>query len=254
MRVVPVGVVGEGYIGGASVARGYLRRAELTAERFVPDPYSETSGPRMYKTGDDGRWLADGNLEFLGRNDDQVKIRGFRIELGEIAARLQEHPAVEEAVVVAREDAPGEKRLVAYYVMDGACRSREEYGAREVLKAEQINGWATTFDAVCNESASVADPTFNTAGWISSYTGQRISTEEMREWLDRTVERVKALQPRRVWEIGCGTGMLLFRIAPECVLYRGTDISVAELNFVRQQLQRPELHMPQVVLERKGGA
>nr|VFJ93722.1 MAG: amino acid adenylation domain-containing protein [Candidatus Kentron sp. LFY] len=118
LQPVPIGIPGELHIGGAGLARGYLNRPELTAEKFIPNPFSDDPNARLYKTGDLARYLPDGNIEFLGRMDNQVKLRGFRIELGEIEAALVQHPDVQEAVVVIREDEPGDRRLVACIVSD----------------------------------------------------------------------------------------------------------------------------------------
>ena len=134
---LPVGVSGELYIAGAGLARGYLKRAGQTAERFVADPYGR-AGTRMYRTGDVARWRWDGNLEFLGRSDQQVKIRGYRIELGEIEAALMREPGVAQAAAVVREDGANGPQLVAYVV--GGVDSRVDAGSLQGKLAERLPG------------------------------------------------------------------------------------------------------------------
>jgi natural product biosynthesis luciferase-like monooxygenase protein/non-ribosomal peptide synthase protein (TIGR01720 family) len=136
LQPVPLGVPGELFIGGDGVTRGYLRRPELTQERFIPDPFSAAPGARLYRTGDLARYLEEGDIEFLGRLDYQVKIRGHRIELGEIEARLEQHSEVREAVVVARDDETGEKRLIAYYVTKEPDQKPSWQELRDFLREE----------------------------------------------------------------------------------------------------------------------
>jgi amino acid adenylation domain-containing protein len=251
LQPVPVGVPGELCIGGVGLAQGYLHRPDLTKEKFIPNPFSEEPGARLYKTGDLARYLPDGNIEFLGRIDHQVKVRGFRIELGEIEGTLGKHPAVKENVVITREDNIGEKRLVAYIVPEREYQKVNRAESKEDIQVEPISQWQSFYNTAYNQGTLPGDPTFNITGWNSSYTGQPIPEVEMREWVETTVERILSFQPERVLEIGCGTGLLLFRIAPHCQQYWGTDFSQLALDFVQQQLEKPELEMPQVTLLHK---
>jgi amino acid adenylation domain-containing protein len=180
---VPIGVTGELYIGGAGLARGYFGRADLTADRFVPSPFGD--GERLYRTGDLVRYLADGNLEFLGRIDHQVKIRGYRIELGEIEAALAEHEAIAQAVVVAREDAPGDKRLVAYVI--GEAGMSKEVGAlrghlKQRLPEYMVPSWFVMLDALPLTPSGKIDrralPAPEGRSGIGEYVAPRTPVEE----------------------------------------------------------------------------
>ncbi len=239
LRPVPAGMPGELAIGGAGLSRGYSGRPDLTSESFVPDPFSDLPGERLYRTGDRVRQRLDGRLDFLERLDQQVKVRGFRIELGEIERQLELHSEVGEAVVVTRgEGEAAGPRLVAYVTR------REEgepasHGGEDLAHVDQ---WQALYDDAYGQGGAAGapdeavDPTFDIRGWNSSYTGEPIPAREMREWVEGTVERILALRPRRVLEIGCGTGLLLFRVAPRTDLYLGTDFSSIALDGIRRQL------------------
>ncbi|NEO15575.1 MULTISPECIES: amino acid adenylation domain-containing protein, partial [unclassified Moorena] len=252
LQPVPIGVSGEIYIGSVGLARGYLNREDLTNQRFIPNPFdnSKVNPPLtpllkgsqksklLYKTGDLGRYLGDGNIEFIGRIDHQVKVRGYRIETGEIEATLTQHPSVKQTVVVAREDNSVSQRLVAYIVplVESNITSNPE------LSNTQINSWQNLFNQQIDEQKSeVTDPLFNISGWSSSYDNQSLPERQMRIWAGDIVAQVLAHKPKKVCEIGCGTGLLLFQIAPHTQAYYGIDISSISLDYIQQQiLQKPE--------------
>ncbi|MEH2337085.1 amino acid adenylation domain-containing protein [Nostoc sp.] len=238
---VPIGVPGEMYVSGAGVTRGYVNRPELTEQRFISNPFSNNPQARLYKTGDRARYLPNGELEYLGRIDNQVKIRGFRIELGEIEAVLNQHPLVQESVVVVREDTPGDtctelnrsKRLVAYLVPAVHHKTLPQQVAQ--WQSEYVSDWQMLYEqAYSQNQASTDDLTFNITGWNSSYTRQPIPDWEMQEWVESTVSRILAGFPQRVLEIGCGTGLLLSRVAKHCQQYWGCDYSIAAIKHVKQ--------------------
>ena len=237
-QLAPVGVPGELWIGGAGVARGYLSQPDATAARFVPDPFSDVKGARLYRSGDAARYRPDGTLEFLGRLDHQVKVRGYRIEPGEIESVLAQHPDVAEAVVTSLRDPERGASLAAYVVARDEYVARQEGAWLDGMSTDHVARWRIVFDDTVGGARAGADPASNFAGWTSSYDGAPIPEPEMRQWVENTVARIGSLRPRSLLEIGCGTGLLLLRLAQTCERYVGTDLSEKALAFVGEQVRR----------------
>lgn len=235
MRLLPFGAAGEICVSGEGLARGYLNRPELTAEKFITNPFVQ--GEKMYRSGDLARWMPEGELEYLGRIDDQVKIRGHRIELGEIEAALNGYYGIKDCVVTLKKGVTGEACLAAYVIP--RTDADDIIGVREKDEnLEQVGQWEKVFDGVYNNETLPGDETFNIVGWNSSYTGKPIPEREMAEWLNTTIERILRYKPEQVLEVGCGTGMILYRIAPDCNAYCATDLSSEAVNYVKKVLKK----------------
>ena len=250
-QLAPTGVPGELCAGGEGLARAYLADAALTARRFVPDPAAAQSGRRVYRIGDRVRFGADGVIEFMGRMDRQLKIRGFRVEPGEIEAALRSHPDVEDAVVIARAG-PGDERQLMACVMPRRGESGELSPRLQELVHQHTEQWRVLYDTLYDrdgrDGRGSADPAFDTIGWQASDTHQPIPDEQMHEWVSATVDRIRALRPRRLLEIGCGTGLLAHRLVPSLERYLGTDFSAPAVGSLRAALQAVGHGAPNVEL------
>jgi amino acid adenylation domain-containing protein len=267
LQPMPAGVPGELYLGGRGLARGYLGRPGLTAERFVPDPFSSEPGARLYRTGDRARWRADGTLEYLGRLDAQVKVRGFRIELGEVEAALRRNPGVTDCVVLAREDAPGDRRLVAY-VVGGADADALRAHLRQSLPEYMVPGAFVALEALPLTPNGKLDrkalPAPDLASAEETYVAPRTPVEEVLAGIWAEVLRLERVGVEEsFFDLG-GHSLLATRVVSRIRAVFGVELplralfegpTIAEMAGRVEEMRRAELPvLPPVLPTGRTGA
>ncbi len=220
----PIGIAGELLIGGDGLAAGYLDLPELTADRFIASPFHPSA--KLYRTGDLARWTADGQLECLGRIDHQVKVRGFRIELGEIETLLESHPSVAQAVAAVRDD-----KLVAY------LRSAASGDATDIWRDQ----WNMLYQSAIGQSGGSSLDKLDSV--IAGWAGATDIDAQVAEWIDTTVERLGNYDARRIFEIGCGTGQILARLAANAECYWAADISKVAIDALQKNHPLPQVRL-----------
>ena len=228
MQPQPVGIPGELLIGGDGLAQGYHDRPDLTADRFISNSLRSAPSSKLYRTGDLARWLPDGSIECLGRMDHQVKVRGFRIELGDIETHLNAHPAVAEAVAHVHDG-----RLVAY-VRPGS----DGEGDGTALWQDQ---WDLLYKSAIHQSGGGKLDRLDSV--IAGWAGATDIDDQVAEWIDMTADRLRKYAPRRIFEIGCGTGQILWRFATETECYWAADISEVAIAALTKELNYPHVKL-----------
>lgn len=240
LNLLPANAVGELYLSGVSIARGYINLPELNKKAFIPNPFQTDIERKfgyystLYKTGDLVRILPDGNLEFMGRDDFQIKILGHRIECREIEQVINSYPGIKQSTVIAHSqkhtnnNLTADKSLVAYYVKDVSLNITDQ------------NNYIAAWEGLYNsnyQSLDIKTYKENIMGWKSSYTGQDIPKHEMLEWRDNILSRIRQLQPHKVLEVGSGSGLLMFNLIDLCEYYYATDFSDEAVNYLNKIIE-----------------
>jgi len=230
-KALPTNEIGEIYIGGDGVAEGYLNRPELTSEKFVADLFSHKAGAKLYRTGDLGKILENGEIQCFGRIDHQVKIRGHRIELGEIETFISKQVGIKQAVVLAREDIPMDKRLVAYVTLE---ENSEQSNDNSIWK----DHWDTVYQIGAEEKRKLNVADQNIDGILLEHLENSENLKKQAaEWIKNSVARISEQKPKRIYEIGSGAGQILYELAPQTEYYIATDYAQAAIDNINLHVQ-----------------